>query len=60
MKEMSLDTTAGTAPLNASPLPRDSSSADYSQTNLQKLGVDEPELLKSNGNYLFYYVQKAW
>ena len=28
----------------------------YSTTNLQKVGVDEPETLKSNGKYLFYYV----
>jgi len=31
--------------------------ADYSTTNLQKSGVDEPEILKSNGEYLFYYTQ---
>ena len=29
--------------------------SDYSTTNIQKVWVDEPELLKSNGNYLFYY-----
>ena len=28
---------------------------DYSTTNIQKVWVDEPELLKSNGKYLFYY-----
>ena len=29
--------------------------SDYSTTNIQKAGVDEPEILKSNGKYLFYY-----
>ena len=29
--------------------------SDYSTTNIQKIWVDEPELLKSNGKYLFYY-----
>ena len=29
--------------------------ADYSTTNIQKIWVDEPEILKSNGKYLFYY-----
>ena len=29
--------------------------SDFSTTNIQKLWVDEPELLKSNGKYLFYY-----
>ena len=29
--------------------------SDYSTTNIQKVWVDEPELLKSNGKYLFYY-----
>ena len=29
--------------------------SDYSTTNIQKVWVDEPELLKSNGEYLFYY-----
>ena len=29
--------------------------SDYSTTNIQKIWVDEPELLKSNWKYLFYY-----
>ncbi len=29
--------------------------SDFSTTNIQKIWVDEPELLKSNGEYLFYY-----
>ena len=29
--------------------------SDYSTTNIQKTWVDEPELLKSNWKYLFYY-----
>ncbi len=29
--------------------------SDYSTTNIQKVWVDEPEILKSNGKYLFYY-----
>ena len=28
---------------------------DYSTTNIQKIWVDEPEILKSNGKYIFYY-----
>ena len=28
---------------------------DFSTTNIQKLWVDEPEILKSNWKYLFYY-----
>jgi len=31
--------------------------SDYSTTNIQKAGVDEPEILKSNGKYLFYYAE---
>ena len=31
---------------------------DFSTTNLQKVGVDEPEILKSNGTHLFYYVSE--
>ena len=30
---------------------------DFSTTNIQKIWVDEPEILKSNGKYLFYYSQ---
>ena len=33
---------------------------DFSTTNLQKAGVDEPEILKSNGEYLFYYVDNPY
>lgn len=29
--------------------------SDFSTTNIQKVWVDEPEILKSNGKYLFYY-----
>ena len=29
--------------------------SDYSTTNIQKVWVDEPEILKSNWKYLFYY-----
>ncbi len=32
-----------------------SSTTDFSHTNLQKAGVDEPEIIKSNGNEIFYY-----
>ena len=31
--------------------------SDYSTTNIQKAWVDEPEILKSNGKYLFYYAE---
>ena len=34
--------------------------SDYSTTNLQKIWVDEPELLKSNGKYLFYYSEISY
>ena len=34
--------------------------ADYSTTNIQKVWVDEPEILKSNGNYLFYYAEPSY
>ena len=33
---------------------------DYSTTNIQKIWVDEPELLKSNGKYLFYYSEAEY
>lgn len=32
-----------------------SSSVDFSQTNIQKTGVDEPEILKTDGKYFYYY-----
>lgn len=35
-----------------------SDSVDYSTTNLQVAGVDEPEILKSDGEYLYYYNQR--
>ena len=34
--------------------------SDYSTTNIQKIWVDEPELLKSNGKYLFYYSEVSY
>ena len=34
--------------------------SDYSTTNIQKVWVDEPELLKSNGEYLFYYSEVSY
>ena len=33
---------------------------DFSTTNIQKIWVDEPELLKSNGKYLFYYSEAGY
>ena len=33
---------------------------DFSTTNIQKVWVDEPEILKSNGNYLFYYSEAEY
>ena len=33
---------------------------DFSTTNIQKIWVDEPELLKSNGKYLFYYSEAEY
>jgi uncharacterized secreted protein with C-terminal beta-propeller domain len=35
-------------------------SSDYSSTNLQKIGVDEPEILKTNGEYIFYHVDSGY
>lgn len=32
-----------------------SSHTDFSQTNIQKEFVDEPEILKTNEKYMFYY-----
>ena len=34
--------------------------SDFSTTNIQKVWVDEPELLKSNGKYLFYYSEETY
>lgn len=28
---------------------------DFSQTNTQKIGVDEPEIIKTDGEYIYYY-----
>ncbi len=36
-----------------------SSSTDFSQTNTQKSWVDEPELLKTDGKYFYYYNEKT-
>lgn len=36
-----------------------SSHSDFSQTNIQKIWVDEPELLKTDGTYFFYYNEKT-
>ncbi len=33
---------------------------DFSTTNIQRIWVDEPELLKSNGKYLFYYSEAEY
>ena len=33
---------------------------DFSTTNIQKLWVDEPEILKSNGIHLFYYSEEDY
>ena len=34
--------------------------SDFSTTNIQKVWVDEPEILKSNGKYLFYYSEAEY
>ena len=36
-----------------------SSSTDFSQTNIQKGWVDEPEILKTDGKYFYYYNQET-
>lgn len=36
-----------------------SSSTDFSQTNIQKSWVDEPEILKTDGKYFYYYNQET-
>jgi uncharacterized secreted protein with C-terminal beta-propeller domain len=33
---------------------------DYSTTNIQKVWIDEPEILKSNWKYLFYYSEASY
>lgn len=32
--------------------------AEFSTTNIQKTGVDEPEIIKSNGTHIFYFNQQ--
>jgi len=34
--------------------------SDYSTTNIQKVWVDEPEILKSNWKYLFYFSEASY
>lgn len=36
-----------------------SSSNDFSQTNNQKVGVDEPDIIKTDGEYIYYYNTKT-
>ncbi len=36
----------------------DTEEVAFSETNLQKKGVDEPEIIKSNGEFLYYYNQQ--
>ena len=36
-----------------------SSSTDYSTTNIQKAWVDEPEIIKTDGKYFYYYNSKT-
>jgi len=38
--------------------PMDSSSTDYSTTNIQKVWVDEPEIIKTDWKYFYYYNSK--
>lgn len=46
------------APTQAASEPGASSSTtDYSKTNLQKVGVEEPEIIKTDGKYIYYYNQ---
>ncbi len=37
----------------------ESSSTDYSTTNVQKVWVDEPEIIKTDGKYFYYYNSKT-
>ena len=37
----------------------ESSSTDYSTTNIQKVWVDEPEIIKTDGKYFYYYNSKT-
>ena len=30
------------------------SSPDHSTTNVQKAGIDEPDIVKNDGNYIYY------
>ncbi|HMT01004.1 MAG TPA: beta-propeller domain-containing protein [Candidatus Absconditabacterales bacterium] len=36
-----------------------SQSADFSTTNIQKEGVDEPEILKTDGKFVYYFNQET-
>lgn len=60
LAEESADTAAWTAVWDAktAPAPTVSSSTDYSTTNVQITGVDEPELLKTDGTHFYYYNQR--
>jgi uncharacterized secreted protein with C-terminal beta-propeller domain len=43
------------APVSAQNKTVRSDSNEYSETNIQKDGVDEPDILKTDGTYLYYY-----
>ena len=44
----------------------DSGPTDYSETNVQELGVDEPDIVKTDGDYVYYvqdqtlYIVDSW
>lgn len=54
-KSAEMPTTGGSAGVTANPAPADSSGAsnDFSKTNLQVAGVDEADVIKNDGKYIY-------
>ncbi len=50
--------SVGAKDADMAPAPTAAQSTNYSTTNNQVVGVDEPEVLKSDGDYLYYYNQR--
>ena len=52
------DTSADFAVAGASAKTIESSSNEYSTTNIQKVNIDEPDIYKTDGDTLYYYSQE--
>ena len=50
--------TTTTSASNAEKQSISSTSTDFSTTNLQKTGIDEADILKTNGKHIYYYNQR--